>query len=113
MMSKRSLLMVTTLMLAGNSAMAGDVLRVDAVEAVLTGSFQQSCDKDGGNSFSLTADDFAQFPISIDESFDCSGFGSLESSTDGSFSDNRLEMKCLAQTAVQIAAKNINCYKMS
>jgi hypothetical protein len=93
MMSKRSLLMVTTLMLAGNSAIAGDVLRVDAVEAVLTGSFQQSCGQDGGSSFSLSADDFAQFPISIDETADCSGYGSLESSADGSFSDNRLEMK--------------------
>lgn len=91
-MSKLSLFMVTSLILAGNSVMAEDVLRVDSVASILTGFFDQSCENDD-DSFGRTANDFAEFPISINALIDCDVIGSLESSTDGSLSENGFEMR--------------------
>lgn len=86
-----TMIAVTSLLFAGSSVMAGDVLQVDAVESEVSGFFKQSCGN-GGGSFSQSANDFAQFPISIDESVDCDVIGSLEASTDGSVSDNSFEL---------------------
>ena len=91
-MSKHPLFMTANLLLAGTSAMAGDVLQIDTVTSTISGYFEQSCGS-GGDSFSQTVNDFAQFPIAIDELVDCGVLGSLESSTDGTLSDEGFEMR--------------------
>ena len=67
--------------------MAGDVLQVDSMTSEISGSFKMSCGN-GHESYSQSADDFADLPIVIDEDMDCQLYGSLRSSTDGSTFEN-------------------------
>ena len=76
-----------SLLIAASSAMAGDVLQVDSMTSEISGYFQSSCGNDG-DSYSDSADDFAELPITIDETADCQLFGNLSSSTEGSIFEN-------------------------
>ena len=86
-MSNRPLLIITNVLLATPWAVAGDVLRIDSVDAEISASIQSTC-PGGDQYYGDSAADFAAFPIEIAADATCGLPGGASVRTDGALTED-------------------------